>query len=268
MAKQTAVAKRQEQEVTVMDSTADQLLQQAIIQDLDMDKLEKFFELKRRDDADKARKAFFVAFAEFQATVPDLQKTGLVKFKTSTGIAEYPHTTLPHIAKAISDPLKQCGMSYRYTITDTDKGIAVTCTVSHVDGHSEPTSMTAQPDTSGSKNAIQAKGSTVTYLQRYTLIAALGIVTADVDNDGRGCTEVVTEQQAKDIVTLAEKQGAKFKDVLVWGGVEKVEDFPAAKYDQCMAFLNKRKAPNRNEGEAGSDEIGGGKDANGELPLD
>ena len=45
--------------------------------------------------------------------------------------------------------------------------------------------MTAPPDDSGNKNVIQAFGSCTTYLMRYTLVPALGLVTADEDTDGR-----------------------------------------------------------------------------------
>jgi hypothetical protein len=37
---------------------------------------------------------------------------------------------------------------------------------------------------SGSKNAIQAIGSAVTYLQRYTLLSATGLAAKNGDNDG------------------------------------------------------------------------------------
>ena len=49
--------------------------------------------------------------------------------------------------------------------------------------------MQSLPDTSGSKNSIQAISSAVTYLQRYTLLAATGLSTSELgnlDNDGRG----------------------------------------------------------------------------------
>jgi hypothetical protein len=36
-----------------------------------------------------------------------------------------------------------------------------------------------------SKNPIQARGSAIDYMKRYTLIGALGITTADTDIDGR-----------------------------------------------------------------------------------
>ena len=61
-------------------------------------------------------------------------------------------------------------------------------------GHSEETTLKAPPDTSGSKNSIQAIGSTVTYLERYTLLAATGMAAAGMDNDGRFADE---EQKPK-----------------------------------------------------------------------
>ena len=36
----------------------------------------------------------------------------------------------------------------------------------------------------GSKNAIQAIGSTVSYLCRYTLLCVTGLATSDPDDDG------------------------------------------------------------------------------------
>jgi hypothetical protein len=45
--------------------------------------------------------------------------------------------------------------------------------------------MSAAADTTGSKNPIQARGSAIEYLKRYTLIGSLGLSTADSDIDGR-----------------------------------------------------------------------------------
>lgn len=46
--------------------------------------------------------------------------------------------------------------------------------------------MSAEPDGSGSKNAVQAIGSTNTYLQRYTLFSVLGLASVDMDDDANG----------------------------------------------------------------------------------
>jgi hypothetical protein len=46
--------------------------------------------------------------------------------------------------------------------------------------------MGAAPDTGPGRNAIQARGSAKSYLERYTLLAATGTAASDMDNDGNG----------------------------------------------------------------------------------
>jgi hypothetical protein len=157
------------------------LIAQAIDKGLDVNALEKLLELQQRWDADKARKSFFAAFTSFQANCPDLRKTKQVAFNQTS----YHYAPLADITRQIGKALKENELSYRWEIKDTEKEIQVTCLISHIDGHTERTTMSAQADTSGAKNAIQARASTVTYMQRYTLIGALGLSTADSDIDGR-----------------------------------------------------------------------------------
>ena len=60
----------------------------------------------------------------------------------------------------------------------------VTCTLRHVAGHSEAVSMGSAPDSGPGRNAIQARGSAKTYLERYTATAILGMAPQDADDDG------------------------------------------------------------------------------------
>lgn len=167
-------------------STPVNLLSQAIEKGLGVEELSKLMDLQERWEANKARKLFFEAFTEFQSKCPDLRKTKEVKFETKTGgSTNYKYAPLADITRQIAVVLKQCSLSYRWEISDNATEIKVTCLVSHIDGHTEKTTMQASPDTSGSKNAIQARGSAIEYLKRYTLIGALGISTADTDTDGR-----------------------------------------------------------------------------------
>lgn len=162
-------------------STPTDLISQAIEKGLDVNSLEKLLDLQQRWDADKARKAFFAAFTNFQANCPDLRKTKQVAFNQTS----YHYAPLADITRQIGKALKENELSYRWEIKDNEKEINVTCLISHIDGHTERTTMSAQADTGGAKNAIQARASTVTYMQRYTLIGALGLSTADSDIDGR-----------------------------------------------------------------------------------
>ena len=162
-------------------ATPDNLLMAAIEKGLGVNEIEKLMELKLRWEADQARKAFFHAFTEFQSICPDLRKTKSV----DAGAMKYSYAPLADITRQINKPLKGVGISYRWEIQDDEKQIKVTCLVSHVEGHTERTTMTSEPDASGAKNKIQARGSAIEYMKRYTLIGSLGLSTADSDIDGR-----------------------------------------------------------------------------------
>jgi len=168
-------------QASLANTSPDALLQLAVSKDLDITKLEKLMELKERWQANQARIAFFDAFSLFQSKVPPLEKTKLVAFND----VKYRYAPLGEIAATIKEPMREAGLSHRWEISDTEDKIICTCIISHKDGHSEKTTMSGAKDNSGKKNDIQQRGSTITYLQRYSLIAALGISTADEDNDGK-----------------------------------------------------------------------------------
>ena len=134
-----------------------------------------------------SQKSFLDALSQFQTKVPVLKKTKTAKVQTKTGGSfSYKYADLGGISQSIKNALNECGLSYRWEFKDNAGKMEVTCLVSHRDGHTEVSTMDASMDNSGAKNDIQQKGSTQTYLQRYTLIGALGLSTADEDNDGKG----------------------------------------------------------------------------------
>ena len=137
--------------------------------------------LQERWNAQQAKKSFLKAMSEFQSKCPVLKKSKTVKFNA----VQYKYIPLGQITAQIKELLMECGLSYRWETKDSEGKITITCIVSHVDGHSEQNSMMAGKDNSGAKNDIQQIGSTMTYLQRYTLIGALGISSADNDVDGK-----------------------------------------------------------------------------------
>lgn len=157
-----------------------ELLTLAVDKDLDIDKLGKLMELQKSWSADQSRKAFFEAMTNFQSEVPEIRKSKKVSF----GETKYDYAPLADITRQIKDKCKQYGLSYRWEIQDAKEEISVTCLITHLDGHSERTTMTAPPDGSGKKSPIQQRGSTIEYLKRYTLIGALGLSTTDSDVDG------------------------------------------------------------------------------------
>ena len=61
-------------------------------------------------------------------------------------------------------------------------------------GHSESVTLDAFKEDSGTKNNIQAMGSSITYLERYTLFAATGLASEEQDDDGAGSGDRVMSE--------------------------------------------------------------------------
>lgn len=163
--------------------TPTDLLQQAIERNLDIDKLAKLLELKREWDKDQARKAFVEAMNAFKVRPPTIAKTKAgPKLGNATSPA-YFYAPLDQVCKAVIEALSQHGITHRWECQQPDGGIVVTCILTHELGHSEQTTLKAPPDTGPGRNSIQAVASTVTYLQRYTLLSACGLAAGN-DADG------------------------------------------------------------------------------------
>lgn len=224
------------------------LIALAIQNNLDIDKLERLMELQERWQKELARRAYLAALAQFQSTIPRLPKNKKVVFETDRGKTEYFYAPLSDIDEIIRPFMRDYGLSKRWNIQETPEGeISVTCIVSHVGGHSEAgTPMIAPPDDSGRKNKIQQRASTVQYLQRYTLIGALGLTTADSDIDGRlpnGSGEKITAEQVAALRTKLLEVKAKPETLLKFMRVASLEEIPAKEYSKALGALKQRQKP-------------------------
>lgn len=159
-----------------------------------IDQVREMMQLQREWEADQARKAFVSDMAEFKKNPPEVVKDKLVAFAGTS----YTHATLGNVTQAIVAGLAAHGFSHRWDVEQLPNGIiAVTCILTHKLGHSERTRLESKGDDSGKKNAIQQIASAVTYLQRYTLLAATGIATKDqADDDGQGAGKAPPEKHA------------------------------------------------------------------------
>lgn len=173
-----------------------QLLAIAVQRGADIAQLERLMALQERFEANEARKAFSEAFAAFKATAVTILRTKEIKDGPLNGKK---HAELGEIVKTVSPALSNHGLSLSWKITKDEPGwLEVTCTIRHVAGHSESVSMGGAPDTGPGRNAIQARGSAKSYLERYTATAILGLAAADEDDDGNGgSTQKTGDQQAK-----------------------------------------------------------------------
>jgi hypothetical protein len=201
--------------------------------------VEKMMDLQDRFEKNEARKAFEAALAAAKAEIPVIRKNRHVGFegkKDPTKRTDYNHEDLGEIARTIDPILGRHGLSYRFeTTNEINEPIVVTCVVfGH--GHSIKNTLRGGRDDSGSKNGIQATGSTLTYLQRYTLKAALGLAAA-ADDDGassEGESEFISPEQVAALEQLIKDTGGDLAKFLQYAKVEKLGDLYASRYDAAV----------------------------------
>ena len=147
-----------------------------------LETLERMWALQVKFDEREAEKKHNEAFAAFKA-----EAVRVIKNKTVTDgpLKGKKYAELFAVNNAATQALSRHGLStYWRTTKDEKDWIEVTCYLKHVGGHVESVSMGGPPDTGGAKSALQARASTTTFLERYTLKAILGVAEQNDDDDG------------------------------------------------------------------------------------
>lgn len=219
------------------------MLAKAVEGGADIDVLEKLMGLSERWEANQARKAFDNAMSAAKAEIPVILKNRVVDFTSQKGRTHYRHEDLAEIARTVSPILAKHGLSYRYrTTSNPNEPVTVTCIVSHRDGHFEENTLSAGRDESGNKNSIQAVGSTLTYLQRMTLKAALGLAASD-DDDGNSVDmeSRITADQLSKLVALADDVNADKAKFCKYLKVGSLAEIPASAFGHAIHLLEAKR---------------------------
>jgi hypothetical protein len=164
---------------------------------------------------------------------------------------DYSFTSLAGSMKLCQPAMEQCGLKASWKTESGDGGqTRVTCFMTHALGHSESTSLSALPDPSGGKNAIQAVKSTVSYLKRITFEAIAGLATkADDADDGKDASpevECISKQQLKSLTTKIAKVGAETDKLLALFEIKTLADLKVDQYQPFHALLAAKEAVARN----------------------
>lgn len=173
-----------QQQHAIAATTPAELLRIAIDKNADLDRLEKLMQLQERWEAKQAKRSYDDAFASFKAEAVVVMKGRLRKDGPLRGTS---YAELHDVVDAVTPALSRHRLSSSWKVTKDEKDwIEVTCYLRHVDGHEESVSMGGPPDNGPAKNPVQARASTITYLERQTLKAACGVAEGGDDDDGGG----------------------------------------------------------------------------------
>lgn len=204
---------------------------------VDIDKLERLMLMQERAIAREAKAAFDASMAELQPELPAIGERGKAIVQGQT---RYTFALWEDINAAIKPVLMRHGFALTFR-TDFANGITVTGVLSHRAGHREETSITLPTDASGSKNAVQAVASSVSYGKRYTAGALLNLTSHGEDDDAyRAAVETISEDQEILINDMLEATGSDKAAFLKWCKIDRVSAIPAARFDAVMAQLKRK----------------------------
>jgi hypothetical protein len=234
--------KPEDAQIQVQDVTPLVLLQMAMSQGADIDKLTALMGLQERWEANQARKAFAQAMSDFKAEpiIIARDKTNSQYLSKYASIGSLVNTVTPFLSKH--------GLSADWSI-DQASGIEVSCTMTHALGHSVTKSMKVPLDSSGAKNPIQQIKSSVTYARILTFECACGLASteANLDDDGNGSSgskstqmdlsEFSRHMELVENATSIEALQGQFKEAYL--AAQKYKDQGAMK--QIMGAKEKRK---------------------------
>jgi len=143
--------------------------------------LQKMVALQERHEERLAKKAFDRDMVALQAEMPRvLQRDKLVEFSSKKGRVSYRHTTLAAAMDQLSETISKHHFSINWHPTVRDRVVEVTCRLTHCDGHYQETMIPSPPDNNTLRSTAQNIASTITLLQRYTLLSLLGVATGDM----------------------------------------------------------------------------------------
>lgn len=217
------------------------MLAVAVQNGMDPATIKELMDLQERWEKAEALKAFNVAFAEFKAEAVQVVKNRTVD---AGPLKDKKYAELFSVVNAVTPPLSAHGLSTSWKITKDEKDwIEVTCYLKHSLGHSESVSMGGPPDAGGAKSAIQARASTVSYLERYTLKAICGVAEQGDDKDGGatdlGLAEKVRADHLSAIEEAATMEALEKAYLKAIGAAKDAKDKPAIR--DFAAAKDKRK---------------------------
>lgn len=236
------MARKERQDVVT--ATPMEMIANAVQRGMDPATIQQLLDLKDRHEADEARKAYVRAMAAFKAEPLSVGKDKTVSYNGTS----YHHASLAQVVGAVVAALSKHGLSHRWDTMQDGDHITVSCVLTHELGHSERTTLSAGPDKSGSKNSIQAIGSTVSYLQRYTLMAATGLAAHDMDDDARSAgkpVEYITESELADLNALVEEVGADVAAFCKYLKIESMDKMPRSWLENAVKILNKKRSASK-----------------------
>jgi hypothetical protein len=155
---------------------------------VDIDKMERLLAMQERVQERAAKQAFTEAKIAMRPELPEVTRKGriIIKDKQTGAITqETEFARFEDLHDAVMPVLTRHGFDLKFKNGLSPEGkVRIITILAHVAGHEDDTYFDLPHDSSGSKNAVQAVGSSTSYGKRYGMLAILNIKVVGEDDDG------------------------------------------------------------------------------------
>jgi ERF superfamily len=225
-----------------------QLLSLAIDRNVPVETIEKLMALHERMADRTAAQEFAEAMTAFRTECPTITKTQEnTQFKvTRSGVTRAArYAPLEEIDRVARPVAARHGLTWTWDTRIEGELSHVSCRVAHIGGHSETTNVSMPFGSNAGSSPQQKYGTAQSYGMRYSLIAAMGITTADEDVDGAAAdSETISEAQLSaltDMVTELDLSQEKYDKFLDHMKVDALKDVRASDYEKAANVLKEWK---------------------------
>lgn len=197
-------------------------------------------DLLREEKTAQSKAEFQRDLALFQADCEPVPRKG-------RGHNNKAYARLEDILDTTLEPRTKHGFSLTHELRQTGDKIVIVAILAHRGGYERTCSIELPLDTSGSKNIVQAHGSTTTYGKRMTAAAVLGVSTGDEDDDGKAAgnkkadaSPLITEAECAALEALLKKANLEKQIIFESFNVEALSELTKAQHDEIETKVNKK----------------------------
>lgn len=209
---------------------------------VDIEKLERLFQLRQRM-ADEAREdAFNTAMNAAQSEMSRVAADA-TNPQTHSKYASY-----AQLDNALRPIYTKHGFSISFDEGDSPKAdhVRVLGYVSHIGGHTRTYRTDMPADGKGAKGGdvmtkTHAAGAAKSYGKRYILKDVFNVAVGEGDRDGNTVRPLISEKQAMDLEALISEVGANKEAYLRYLKVDSLEDILAASYSAAVQALEAKR---------------------------
>jgi hypothetical protein len=217
------------------------LLQLAIERDGSIDVIERLAKLQMDFFDREDRIAFRGAMTQFKEDMPRVIRQRSVRDKQ--GDEKYKVVALEDVADPVMKALVKLGITYRYKTADLPDGrIRVTCILGlrGTAYEEEGSTLAAPPDVEGGKSPLKAVGSTTSYLEKYTLMASVGMHVYGADPEAVP-VDCITQSQGSEFIDSIKDAPDAIAVMSAWkASVEAAKRFTPIDYRAMTIFTEAR----------------------------